>query len=1199
MERMSNAGLVPLFAGVLILLVAATSLFAQTANTGAIAGTVSDSTGAIIPGVTVTATRTGTGAQRTMITVEDGTYRFTLLDPGEYSVKFTLPGFQTKEAAGVTVTVTETSVLNQKLEVGQQSQDVVVEANIELIQTATASLGTTVAGSQVTSLPLTSRNYTNLLALSPGVQAAVTNASTLGKGGLDFSVNGAQTYSNNIQIDGANIASLNGNNSNQDQFNSYGNTPVPNPDVIQEFKIQTSGFDAGYGRGSGANVNVVTKSGTNDWHGSAFEFLRNTALNANDFFLNRANRPKGILNQNQFGGTFGGPIKKDKLFFFVGYQGTTQKNGLAAQGNTAINLPPIPGGPRENTDVFRRALGASLCPQNHPGDLRYNTLRGGVQVSCDGSTINDTAIKLLQAKLPDGTYMLPGSGINDFQATNISIPARYTENQVQANVDYVISNKHTLSVRAFNSYAPATLPFSVGGIGSATTAPGFVSKVLYHTTTGLTKFTSILTPAIVNEARLSWHRDISNFPGNNSGMSDYQFGIQALSPEQDRMRPGFLTTMTITGTYGFGAGGAFHYAFSNSQAIQMADQISWTTGRHTIRFGGEFERIRWWRDYPGIGSGTIVIPTFADFLIGRAGCTPGDAACAATNPTLTDGRPNNGTQFSNMGSATATTSSVGPGGNAHNYRDYNANAFINDDVKLTKRLTVNLGVRYEYLAITHDVLGNYTDLWPSEILKVPIPGPTEAQGTLAGWVVPSNYKGPWYDGLTRASNKSSVESGPGKLDFAPRIGFAWQPVQEGKLVIRGGYGFFYDRIPGVDMITGVNNGPPLAPSNYFSGVGGYFSRLDHPFRDQTSGIYPYRWVNLTTSATSAIGQRFFTSNPRTPLAQNYTLNLQYNFMPSWVLEVGYVGTHTIHGERAYNSNSALVASKARPVWGLTTNNTANAAVRVPYLGFGGFTYACTCFSTKYNSMQVTLRKQFSHGFTATAGYTWNKIMDLALEPSYTGEINGYYGPTGRPQSMKINYSWNIPSNVQGPLGKLINGWNVTGVTTMQSGTFIDITDGRGGTIYNLTSARAIITPGATYAELVTKGDVRNRLGGSGPGFFNLASLIPMTCNATTNPAPCYKDPDGIITNGTGQGNLGRGVAFGPGQFNFDGSLTKSIHVGGVNEAGALLFRAEFFNAFNHAQFGNPVTNFSASNFGQITSTTVNPRVIQLVLKYSF
>ncbi len=294
------------------------SLMGQTAGTGALTGTVKDASGAVIPNATVTLTSNDTGQLRTTMTGADGAYRLTLLPPGNYRVRIEAAGFKPVEVSSITVAVTETAVLDRGLEVGAQAQTITVEGEVENIQTASSALGTVVNTRSMEALPLSTRNFTNLLALTAGASAGVANSVTLGKSATGIAVNGADI-----------------------------------PDTIQEFKIQTSNYDAGYGRNPGANVNVVTKSGTNAFHGSAFEFFRNTALNANDFFFNATHapdpngkKPRQVLNENQYGGTFGGPVKKDKLFFFVAYQETAAKNGIAGFGYSVVNLSPIPNLPR-------------------------------------------------------------------------------------------------------------------------------------------------------------------------------------------------------------------------------------------------------------------------------------------------------------------------------------------------------------------------------------------------------------------------------------------------------------------------------------------------------------------------------------------------------------------------------------------------------------------------------------------------------------------------------------------------------------------------------------------------------------------------------------------------------------------------------------------------------------------------------------
>ena len=336
------------FCSLFVSLLSFQSLMAQTAGTGALTGTVKDPSGAVIPNATVTLTSVDTGQARTTMTGADGVYHFNLLPPGNYRVRIESSGFKPVEVPGVTVAVTETAVLDRNLDVGAQSQTVTVEGEVENIQTASSALGTVVNTRSMEALPLSTRNFTNLLAMSAGANAGVTNSTTLGKSATGIAVNGADIGQNTYLQDGVAVNTWLSTGTTQ-EGTSYGAFPTPNPDTIEEFKIQTSNYDAGYGRNPGANVNVITKSGTNAFHGSGFEFFRNSSLNANDFFFNATSAPgasRPVLNENQYGGTFGGPIKKDKLFFFVAYQETSERNGIAGFGYSLVNLPPIPNMPR-------------------------------------------------------------------------------------------------------------------------------------------------------------------------------------------------------------------------------------------------------------------------------------------------------------------------------------------------------------------------------------------------------------------------------------------------------------------------------------------------------------------------------------------------------------------------------------------------------------------------------------------------------------------------------------------------------------------------------------------------------------------------------------------------------------------------------------------------------------------------------------
>ncbi|HMD47857.1 MAG TPA: carboxypeptidase regulatory-like domain-containing protein, partial [Bryobacteraceae bacterium] len=420
---MTSKKLSSFWLGLAISFVITASLLAQSAGTGALTGTLIDPTGAVVPGVTVVLTSLETNQTRTTTTGSDGVYKFSLLPPGNYSVRLSATGFKTSEVPSVTVNVTETPVLDRTLEVGAQSEQITVEATAELLQTSSSTLGTTVGSSTMTALPLSSRNYTQILALSAGTNTGANNATAFGKGTQDMSVNGNDPGQNSFQMDGVNINNF-ANAGSANDSSLYTGIGVPSPDAIQEFKVQTSTFDASYGRNPGANVNVVTKSGTNQFHGTAFEFLRDTIFNANDFFYNRDNplssSHKQVLNQNQFGGVLGGPVIKNKLFFFGSYQGTRQKNGVSSSGFTSAFMPPVPAGDRRASG-FAAALGAANCAANHPGSFNYGTF-GGSNVACDGSNISPVMLNILNLKLPNGNFYFPGSGTTDYRSIGFSDP---------------------------------------------------------------------------------------------------------------------------------------------------------------------------------------------------------------------------------------------------------------------------------------------------------------------------------------------------------------------------------------------------------------------------------------------------------------------------------------------------------------------------------------------------------------------------------------------------------------------------------------------------------------------------------------------------------------------------------------------------------------------------------------------------------
>jgi hypothetical protein len=469
------------------------------------------------------------------------------------------------------------------------------------------------------------------------------------------------------------------------------------------------------------------------------------------------------------------------------------------------------------------------------------------------------------------------------------------------------------------------------------------------------------------------------------------------------------------------------------------------------------------------------------------------------------------------------------------------------------------------------------------------------------------------------------------------MGFAYQATN--KLVVRGGFGIFYDRVGADRIIYSVEQGNPYSATVDF-GFGNQ-QTLAVPFpATPVLGTFSSRWANFATGQTSNLNVPFLDEILHTPLVRQYNLGVQYQFLSHWVLEVGYVGSSGINLlDEYHNNNTPLLASPSNPIRGITTNTIANIDFRVPYIGYQPVGVRGTGFdgTSNYNSLQVTVRKQFSHGFTIQGAYTWSKdltdLYDSVANSNNASDLRQQWGPAvfSRPQRFIVNYSYDLPfGKHDGVLGKVTEGWNISGVTLLQGGTPMTIADSGGGTIFGTAGSanqagfsRAQICPGSSYGDLATSGGIESRLGGNsgGPGYFNSGALCPspaMAANGAifysqadwaTNPAhnglTLCKAANGGTPCGTLFGNSGSGLIEGPGQFNWDLSVLKTTR---ITERQTLQFRTEFFNIWNHPQFTNPnagqgaifaLPDRASGSFGQITSTSVNPRVIQFALKYIF
>src|SRR6185437_11736703 len=582
-----------------LMVAACAGAMAQAPGTGAIAGTVHDPRGAVMAKAEVKAASESTGVTRTAETNAAGAFSMTLLSPGSYTVTVSEAGFADNALHGVIVTVGETEALNFTLAVQQADVNVQVRADEEIAQLDTTTLGRAVDHAAVEALPLSTRNFTQILSLSPGVAVALPNAEALGHGSQNVADNGAKTTANNVQFNGVDANNL-AQNSVENAGEEVG-IAVPAPDTIAQFKVQTANYDASYGRGVGANVDVVSRAGTNQFHGSIWEFLRNDVLNANLFFSKEQGSPRPELKHNQFGGALGGPIWRDRAFFFGAYQGLREVNGVGV-ATTAV-LPQL------TSDRSAAALGAQFCP--------YMTSAGGTQIACNGSNISPVALKLLNFKLPNGQYAIPSPQFNlptapgdmPIGQTTYTLPATYNEDQYTANLDVNVTSRNQAAARFFYSNAPTRTPFAP----NAANVPGWGNNEVDKNAMLVMSDTQVVNPRLVNVFRFGYMR----FDGHEAvanPISAADFGMQGLTGATTRANmPGIM----VNGLFILGdAGTPAQSQLTNSFIWQ--DTLSWTHGRQSVSAGVEAKRHQVLVNAPFSIDGLVEAGTFNDFLLGES-----------------------------------------------------------------------------------------------------------------------------------------------------------------------------------------------------------------------------------------------------------------------------------------------------------------------------------------------------------------------------------------------------------------------------------------------------------------------------------------------------------------------------------------------------------------------------------------------------
>ncbi|HLJ86169.1 MAG TPA: TonB-dependent receptor [Candidatus Angelobacter sp.] len=1151
-----------LSACVLVLALAAgTPVLAQNA-TGRIIGTVFDPQGAVIPGAKVTVINATTGVANPAVTNREGYFEVLALPIGVYKVTVEQKGFSTAESQEKKLSINESLRFDITLTVSGGQQVVQVEAQVSGVETVNPTVGESVTERQVSDLPLNGRNVLRLALLQPGVTEANSDA-----GGGGFSISGGRTDAVTYILDGG----LNNNlMRNSVVFN-------PNPDAIAEFRILTSNYTAEYGRNGGGIISVVTKSGGNQLHGSAFDFIRNDAFNANSFFNNSTNLPRNILKRNQFGATLGGPIMiphlvhgKDRFFFFVSYQGQRQ---TAAVSNTQIpTFTPAQlqgdfsqafnGGPDPSVVAF---LHANPFFQANPA-LAANGI-------IDPTKINPIALNIIKLGL------IPTSPTGLFSS---SAASKANNNELTVKTDYSLSDRDKLTVTFGGNHSNLLNPYGDG----VATVPGFDDTTRNNISFFSAGYTRTVSPSILNEFRFTAQRQllnqeqpVQNLPGPQ------QLGF-LINPDANVGPPVIVFNSGLS--LGFSENGPTQFA---DTTFAYSDNLTWIKGRHTWKFGAAYtafeDNLRFGFESSGQfffanNSVNSTGNSFADFLLG--------------NP---------------------TNFSQGPAA-PNNVRTKAVSFFGQDEWHVRNDLFLTLGLRYEYSTPKLDTRGR-TDNILTGVQSTVFPGaPT-------GLVFPGDPGAP--KGLYQ----------PDKNNFAPRIGFAWSPIK--KTSIRGGFGVFFDVINGADNIDQNGAQPfasfsnvnmPALPASITSGIP-YFRDpygsvgLTNPFpTPPASSLTDWGAVGfLPFGATSD------DPNIRTPYIYQYNLSVQREIANNLVAQIGYVGsdskklqtsklvnamvlgttTRRLNADQSSASIQAFCSSFA------AANGFANAASACPFAG--GLPVYSNGGSANYNSLQASLTKRVSSGFFGNTYFTLADTYSHSLDntsgranrsqnvPFYS--TNAFYASSDFDVKNTVTMSggWDLPLERTWKSGpkRLLGGWSLYPIFSwrtgfplnVNAGLFLPDNDPGPSGVGDPGLINAVYAPGFNRVRTLSPG-VSSTL------YFNPGTFTGQQFNSATTPCASQNITQGLPSSDCALANpalrtygAGRNVFRGPGRTNLDLSLAKALP---IRENFDAEFRLEAFNVFNHTQFQGVNTNITSPLFGNVNST-YDPRILQLAVKLKF
>ncbi len=1097
-------------------------------NTANLSGLATDSTGAILSGVPISVKNPSTGYERTVRTDSAGLYSFQDLPIGQYDVVIGAPGFST-ERARVSLEVGEKGRQDFHLRVGSTQQTVQVKAAPPMLSPDDASLGTVIPEITIVKTPLYLRNWDDLLRLVPGIQISrytqQAGNTAAGRTG-DFNVNGIHSLQNDFILDG-----IDNNTFSENVQELSTEAAHPSVDTISQFNVITNPYSAEYGRSPGGVVSVDTKSGTNQFHGLGYEYVRNQLFDANDFFSDRNHLPKPENNQNQFGGNVGGPIVKNKLFYFFEYDETRIKQGVSR-----ISSVPLPN---ERIGDFSPATAASV-------GVKYPTIYDPLTCSTPYSGSNcqafsnnqipsnriDSTVSKLMALFPLPNSTTPGSPADlnnyDRNALLTDFEASY-----DARVDWTPSQFDTVFVRFNYSNRSRDIPGYYGGLadGSSTSAWGNQKLINYSAVVG---WTHILSQSMVNEFRLGWTRD-------------YSYAAQQpfdLSQQAGDFVPGIPINPAIGG--GIPLTQFSNYTFEGSpdylpkqqipMLYQYSDTLSMVHGRQTIKAGVDLylPMRNIFQDEPGTRGDLDFTGVFTCQHSAPGACVSG------TGLSYADGLigATEATQLTNVFFV--------------DQRLWMASGFFEDDWKATPKLTLNLGLRYDFATPVYEGQNRMADFNPSSGSLV-----FAQSGSL--------------------QDRTIVK--PNTKDFGPRFGFAYSVDR--KTVVRGGYGVYYtlfERIGSEDQLA--ENPPYLinkAPASSTTPVLKPSVGFPANFLDPSS-------INFNDLTSFHI--RSIPVDDPDPMVQQWSLGVQRQFGAVWVGEVDYIGTKSTHLDVIRDYNQPLIAN------GVTTGV-------VPYPDYGQIEWTSPIGYGNYNGMQASLTRRFTDGWSVMAAFTHSRSLDNApeeLETNSGDAPNGrsystWYGPSDFdiPNRLSLSYVYELPFGHgkpmlnHGPLSWIFGDWQTSGVYTYYSGHPFQVNENDGVRnaaldLYGYTTA----TP-----NLVGKPHIV----GNPNCWFYISKDTACAALAPVNYTDAY------ATTAVGAiGDVGRNTLRGPHTTVFDWNLLREFPFGSHYNVEA---RWEVFNVSNTPEFGQPQSNITSGSVGSITTLSGDPRVMQFALRLTW